>query len=295
VTGSSKLRRFRLGLGPAAGTMWEVVVAALLWVMWQLPVYAFLEMPPRLAMFWLVSVGVLFLWCHAAAGGWSTPAGRATARVRALPPAAVPWLALLAPVMCTGALSLWMVLTSLNLARDTPLPRQIVEYGDRPGGMLVLAVLIAGLAPLMEEFVFRGWIQRPLERRVGPAWAIAMTAVLFALAHFEPGGIPIRVAGGAALGYAVWATRSIWTGVALHVAWNAGVLAFGGLFPRFDPAHRGLRVAVPAALAFVACAAVFAWAAPRLRAAARRPRRTGDLYLPTLLGGPFPRRRTGRE
>ncbi|HEX8243686.1 MAG TPA: CPBP family intramembrane glutamic endopeptidase, partial [Longimicrobium sp.] len=205
---------------------------------------------------------------------WGTARGRATARVRAVPPAARPWLAMLAPVMSASALALWMALTSLRLAHDRPLPREIVEYGERPGGAVVLVVLIAGVAPLVEEFVFRGWIQRPLERRTGPGWAIGVTAVLFALAHFEPGGIAIRVAGGIALGYAVWATRSIWAGVALHVGWNAGVLLFGGTFPKFDPAARGPWLAAPAAAAFLACAAVFTWIAPRLRAAGARSKRT---------------------
>jgi membrane protease YdiL (CAAX protease family) len=252
-----------------AGVLRDVGIAAVLFFLWEVAATAFLAMPPRLAMLWLTAVAVMFLWCYAAPQGWSTPRGRATSRVRGIPPGARGWLVLLAPAVAAGALALWMVLTSLHLARDQQLPPQILEYGDRPGGAFVLLVLIAGLAPLLEEFAFRGWIQRPLERRFGAAWAIGVTAVLFALAHFEPGGIPIRVAGGVALGYAVWATGSIWAGVVLHMAWNLGVLLFGGAFPGFDPATGGTRIALPAGLVFLASAAVFAWAAPRLRAASR--------------------------
>jgi membrane protease YdiL (CAAX protease family) len=248
----------------------DVLVALVLWVLWQLPVYAFLEMPPRLGMLWLAAVAGFFLWCHAAPAGWATARARATGRVRPIPARARPLLAALAPVMSAGALSMWMLLGALGASTEGPLPRQIVEYGERPGGTLVLVVLIVALAPLIEEFAFRGWMQRPLERRLGPAPAIGLTALLFALAHLQPGGIPIRLAGGAALGYAVWATGSIWAGVALHVAWNAGVLLFGAAFSSFEPAGGGPLLAVAAAAALLASAAAFVVIGRRLRAASAR-------------------------
>jgi uncharacterized protein len=36
-----------------------------------------------------------------------------------------------------------------------------------------------------EELFFRGWMQNLLERRLGPRWALAITAVLFGLSHFN--------------------------------------------------------------------------------------------------------------
>jgi membrane protease YdiL (CAAX protease family) len=36
-----------------------------------------------------------------------------------------------------------------------------------------------------EELFFRGWLQNLLERRIGRGWALAVTAVLFGLAHFN--------------------------------------------------------------------------------------------------------------
>jgi len=251
-------------------------VALLVWLLWQLPIYAFLEMPPRLATMWLCAVAAFFVWCYAMPLGWGSPRGRATARVRPVPRAAWPWLAVLAPGMSAAALSVWMVVSALGLDDGSSLPERLLAYGDQPGGALVLVLLLAGLAPLLEEFAFRGWLQRPLERRYGPVPAIAITALVFAVAHMSLSGFPIYLVGGAALGYAAWATRSIWAGVALHVAWNAGVLLFDGFFPAVDVAGRGAAVAVPAALAFAACVAVFAWVAPRLRRAGRGRRRGVD-------------------
>jgi membrane protease YdiL (CAAX protease family) len=262
--------RHRFHLRAAAGVVKAVAAALVLWVLWQLPVYAFLEMPPRLGMLWLVAITAFFAWCHAVPGGWSTRRGRATARVRPIPARARPVLATLAPVMGIGALALWILLGALTRTRDGPLPPQITEYGERPGGALVLLTLIVAVAPLVEEVAFRGWMQRPLERRLGPAPAIVLTALLFALAHLQPGGIPIRLIGGVALGFAVWATGSIWAGVALHVAWNTGVLLLGAFFSGYDPAAGSRWMAVPAAVVFAACAVAFVRGGRRLREASRR-------------------------
>jgi membrane protease YdiL (CAAX protease family) len=252
------------------GAVKDVGAALVFWALWQLPVYAFLQMPPRLGMLWLVAVAAFFAWCHAVPGGWGTHRGRAAARVRPVPARARAVLAGLAPVMSIGALAMWILLGALGRVHDGPLPPQIEEYGERPGGALVLVTLIVAIAPLIEEFAFRGWMQRPLERRLGPARAIPVTTLVFALAHLQPGGIPIRLAGGVALGYAVWATGSIWAGVALHVAWNTGVLLFGAVFSEYDPAAGSRWMAVPAAVVFIACAAAFVAGGRRLRVASRR-------------------------
>src|SRR5690606_24219680 len=90
----------------------------------------------------------------------------------------------------------------------------------------------------VEEFVFRGLIQRHLERRHGAAAGILGGAALFALVHLLPWVFPLHFFLGAAFGFAVWATRSIWTGVILHTANNAAAmisLAFTGE----DPAPTG--------------------------------------------------------
>jgi membrane protease YdiL (CAAX protease family) len=251
------------------GAVKDVVVAIVLWVLWQAPVFAFLEMPPRLGMLWLLAVAGFFAWCYTARSGWGSARGRAAGRVRPIPSGARPLLALLAPAMSVGALAMWLLLGALGVATEGPLPRQIEEYGELPGGALVLILLIVAVAPLIEEFAFRGWVQRPLERRFGPLPAIALTALLFALAHLQPAGIPIRLAGGAALGYVVWATRSIWSGVVLHVAWNAGVLLFGVVLSGIDPAKGGWPLAAAAAAALSASTAIFVVVGRRLRPASR--------------------------
>ncbi len=38
---------------------------------------------------------------------------------------------------------------------------------------------------LPEELFFRGWMQNLMERRLGREWALAVTAIVFALSHFN--------------------------------------------------------------------------------------------------------------
>ena len=87
----------------AAGVLRDTVVALLIWLLWQLPIYGFLNLPPRLATVWLCGVAAFFLWCYAVPQGWGSARRRATARVRPIPRAAWPWIAVLAPVMSAAS------------------------------------------------------------------------------------------------------------------------------------------------------------------------------------------------
>jgi membrane protease YdiL (CAAX protease family) len=250
--------------------VWEVVRALLIWGVWQYPVFAFLTMPPGAALLWLAAVGGAFTWVYAQK---VSPRRRAVLRIRPVPRPAVRWLAVMAPLMPVLALSMLVLLLALGLAQDEPWPEVLERYAARPGGSLVLLVVIVGVAPLTEEVCFRGWMQGPLERRFGARTAIAVTAAVFALAHLQPDGIPIRMAAGVALGWAVHATRSIWAGVALHVAWNLGLMLFASAFPDFEATDVSPTLALPAALALAAASAAAVWAGRRLAQAAREARR----------------------
>jgi membrane protease YdiL (CAAX protease family) len=50
-------------------------------------------------------------------------------------------------------------------------------------GLVVFVVAVVALAPLTEELLFRGVLLRALLRRTTPAWAVAGSALAFALVH----------------------------------------------------------------------------------------------------------------
>ncbi|HEX6041281.1 type II CAAX endopeptidase family protein [Longimicrobium sp.] len=252
---------YRIGasLAAAAGGL-------LTWMIWQLGLDAALLVSPPLSIAWMVIVMGFFVRIYALPARWNKR-GRARSRIRS-PGRAWPWIAVTAPAMAVLPLALWTVLLALGLGHEEAYPEQLETWLARPGGELAFVLLAVAVAPVLEEFGFRGWIQRPVERLLGARVAIPATALLFAIAHFQPDYLPVRLAGGLVLGHAVYATRSIWAGVALHVAWNAGALAFSAAFPDFDPTAKGWAWAGPAAGAALVSLVWCAWGVRRMQDAA---------------------------
>ena len=84
-------------------------------------------------------------------------------------------------------------------------------------------VVVALLAPIVEELLFRGLGYTLLER-FGHWTAIAVTSAAFALAHGLVEGFPLLVVFGAGLAYMRSRVGSILPGILVHMAFNAVVL-----------------------------------------------------------------------
>lgn len=81
---------------------------------------------------------------------------------------------------------------------------------------ILLTVLGTAVVPaFVEEFAIRGTVMQPL-RRYGDKFAIAMSALVFAMMHGNMVQIPFAFIAGIAIGYAVTVTGSMWVGVAIH-------------------------------------------------------------------------------
>lgn len=93
-----------------------------------------------------------------------------------------------------------------------------------------LFFLIAGAT---EELIFRGFPFQALEHTLGGVAAVAITSVLFGLAHLGNQSASAfstinTILAGVWLGLAYLMTRSLWLATALHYSWNfAMVLVFG--------------------------------------------------------------------
>lgn len=86
-------------------------------------------------------------------------------------------------------------------------------------------VLHCVLAPVAEELVFRGAVQRLLQP-FGPVAAVAVQAVLFAAQH-DPAGMVYALGMGLVLGALAQRTRRVWPGIVLHILNNLLVFAAG--------------------------------------------------------------------
>ena len=81
-------------------------------------------------------------------------------------------------------------------------------------------------APVVEELVFRGAIQR-FAKPLGRWQAVLLQAVLFALQHSTPAGMAYALVCGLALGALRERTGKVWPGMLLHTLNNLLVFAAG--------------------------------------------------------------------
>jgi membrane protease YdiL (CAAX protease family) len=185
---------------------------------------------------WSVLPLAVYLWLFwRYLGGWGPPretSDKRRASLRATPLSLRVWIwALLA-----GAMGLVTLLLALRLAnRMIALPDQAsLDLSGVPVVTVLLLLLMSSVfAGVVEEASFRGYMQRPIERRHGPALAILVTGVMFAVAHldFTPTLLPYYVAVAAIYGMVTYLTDSILPAVALH--------AGGNFFSNIDLWRRG--------------------------------------------------------
>ena len=152
---------------------------------------------------------LLFLWRK-----W-TPVGKTYIQSK-------PW----ATLIWSGVAAIGVVIPSVWLQEQMPaLPDTagdtLQKIISTPGGYFVIALL----APVVEEVVFRGAILRKLLSGMRSKWgAICISAILFALIHFNPAQIPHAFLMGLLMGWLYMRTGSIMPGVVFH--WSNNTVAY---------------------------------------------------------------------
>ena len=132
------------------------------------------------------------------------------------------------PGLAAGVLSQLVLIPLLYvpvhlLFPDVDVAEKAKEVTDlaKGGGIALIAVCIVIGAPLVEELFFRGLLQRSAARRLGPRWAIAISAVTFGLAHFQPVQLLGLVAFGMVLGVLAQRSGRLGPSLVAHMAFNA--------------------------------------------------------------------------
>ena len=100
-------------------------------------------------------------------------------------------------------------------------------------GLLIVSLFFV-IAGATEELVFRGFPFQALVHNLGGARAIAITSLIFGLAHVSnPGASAFStintILAGIWLGVAYLITRSLWLATALHWSWNFAMVFIFGL------------------------------------------------------------------
>lgn len=76
------------------------------------------------------------------------------------------------------------------------------------------------IAPVREEILFRGLLQKAFQKRFNPCIAVVLAAMLFSLFHFSIAKIPYTLAGGILYGFFYYKTNKLIIPVLCHFCWN---------------------------------------------------------------------------
>ena len=110
---------------------------------------------------------------------------------------------------------------------DASLQRNATDLVDRAGGfsIVVLALLVVVGAPLVEEIVYRGLLQRSVTTSTTPVAGWLTTAAVFTIVHFRPVEYPGLAVFALIVGAAAMRTRRLGLPIAIHIGFNAAGLA----------------------------------------------------------------------
>jgi uncharacterized protein len=112
---------------------------------------------------------------------------------------------------------------------DLEAPVRQVTDSAHGASYIILSVVVVVGAPVVEELFFRGLVLRSLQRRFGDKWAVAGSAVVFGLAHFEPLQLPALVALGIVLGVMAVSTKRLGPSIFTHAGFNLVTMVALGL------------------------------------------------------------------
>ncbi len=93
---------------------------------------------------------------------------------------------------------------------------------------VVFSLFVMALTPAFcEELLFRGYVQRQLERQFGVVTTIIVVGLLFGLFHFRFSQLIPLAFIGMYLAYLTWRTGSLWPAILVHFVNNAFALVLG--------------------------------------------------------------------
>lgn len=107
--------------------------------------------------------------------------------------------------------------------------KQAMKIAQDPAALVVGLALLAGLAPLVEELIFRGLLYGWLAGRWGSGIAFIGSSLAFAAAHVELAHVVLVLPLGLMFGWLRWRSGSLWPSLVAHMANNGLAVAAAAL------------------------------------------------------------------
>jgi membrane protease YdiL (CAAX protease family) len=108
-------------------------------------------------------------------------------------------------------------------AQTTAIVKGLGSTGAKVIGFLAIVVI----GPIVEEMLFRGYLQTALSKRMKPWLAIVVASCAFAAIHLQPAAFPMLALVGGVFGFLYYRTGSLRVSMVLHMLNNG--LAFVAL------------------------------------------------------------------
>ena len=149
-----------------------------------------------------------------------------------------------APTLLTAASlapALYFLVTgALSLLPEAWLESYVEASAGIDTGSLIGVIAVAVVAPIVEEFIFRGLVLNRLSR-VMPGWlAVVLSAAAFGACHGHPVWFAYAFVLGAVFGFIDLRAGSIWPSILGHVAFNA----IGQIFTFVPETEEGTEVVI---------------------------------------------------
>ncbi len=116
-----------------------------------------------------------------------------------------------------------------------PMPEFLIEAMEEslkiqsPSDLVIILFSAVLLASVLEEMLFRGFLQVSLEQRLDVTRAVMSSAIIFAIVHMNPWWTIQFTLFGIILGVMAWKSRSIIPAIVVHFINNGTALIFNNM------------------------------------------------------------------
>jgi uncharacterized protein len=124
------------------------------------------------------------------------------------------------PVVFGSIASLALSIAASQIGPEAQDMQHVAHLLTQQGTLIPSLIVMAGLAPVGEELIFRGLLYGWLDGRWGWKVAYPVSTILFAAAHIEPAHILLVLPLAAAFGLLRWRTNSLLPSFVAHVVNN---------------------------------------------------------------------------